>query len=168
MSSAAPRTWLHPTTCCAARCQLPPKKAGPTWTKKIHVLIVPQVCTKPCLRLRRKHKGPSGPTRPFRAWKGHFGLGRALSGPKGPSGLEGGAGAPNSGGHSSSRTASASDATGACVGSTASPARRKASHLLRCAKSGQKSGGQNFVPKLANLSPPGPKTLGSLAHRGQI
>ena len=40
-------------------------------------LIVPQGCTKPCLRLRRNHEGPSGPMGPFRARGG-------LSGPKGP------------------------------------------------------------------------------------
>ena len=32
---------------------------GPTWTEKNMFSIVPQSCTKPCLRLRRK-RGPSG------------------------------------------------------------------------------------------------------------
>ena len=45
---------------------------APPGRKTKMLLIVPQGRTKPCLQLRRKHEGPSGPKGTLRAREGSF------------------------------------------------------------------------------------------------
>ena len=71
---------------------------GPTWTKQKCCHLYPKAEEKRCLQPRRKHEDPFGPQ------KGLFGSKRALSGPKAPSGLGGGAGALDSGGDPGGRS----------------------------------------------------------------